>query len=202
MPNIAGWTNAIFRDTTGNGVLEIGEGSSPLVGWCGSQSGRSGLPGHRQYPGDSAVQCADFITVTATFTPAMGTMITYSRQDVTTVGAAGGAGLTLMKSVRNITQGGVAGTSNTAKPGDTLEYVITFSNSNQHTRDDGGDFRQHARIHELCLCVVRHAAPAALNACSVTTQPMVGNGGNVQWTLMGQLNAAQSGTVVFRVAVQ
>ena len=44
--------------------------------------------------------------------------------------------------------------------------------------------------------------PAALTACSVTTQPMVGGGGNVQWTLTGQLNAAQSGTVVFRVVVQ
>ena len=36
----------------------------------------------------------------------IGQYVLHTRQDVTTVGAAGGAGLTLMKSVRNVTQGG------------------------------------------------------------------------------------------------
>ena len=203
MPNIAGWTNAIFRDTNCNGVLEIGEGSSPLVGSVAVNPGdqvclviKSNIPATAPY------NAQDFITVTATFTPAMGPMTTYTRQDVTTVGAAGGAGLTLMKSVRNITQGGVAGTSNTAKPGDTLEYVITYSNAASTAvmmvviSDNTPAFTNF--VSASCGMPL----PAALTACSVTTQPMVGSGGNVQWTLTGQLNAAQSGTVVFRVVVQ
>ena len=44
--------------------------------------------------------------------------------------------------------------------------------------------------------------PAAISACNVTTQQIVGGTGNLQWTLTGTLNAAQSGTVVFRVTVQ
>jgi hypothetical protein len=44
--------------------------------------------------------------------------------------------------------------------------------------------------------------PAAISACAVTTQPSVGGAGNIQWTLTGALNPAQSGSVIFRVTVQ
>ena len=63
-------------------------------------------------PTTAPYNAQDVIAVTAAFTPTAGSSVTYSRQDVTTVGAVGGAGLTLQKSVRNVTLGGAAGTSN------------------------------------------------------------------------------------------
>ncbi|MBL8521263.1 MAG: DUF11 domain-containing protein [Betaproteobacteria bacterium] len=202
-PAVAGWTNAIFRDTNCNGMLEIGEGSTPLAGSVAVNPGdqvclviKSNIPATAPY------NAQDVIAVTATFTQVMGPMTNYTRQDVTTVGAAGGAGLTLMKSVRNVTQGGAAGTTNTARPGDTLEYVVTYSNAASTPvmmvviSDNTPAFTNF--VSASCGMPL----PAALTACNVTTQPVVGAGGNVQWTLTGQLNASQSGTVVFRVVVQ
>jgi uncharacterized repeat protein (TIGR01451 family) len=46
-------------------------------------------------------------------------------------------GVTLSKTVRNVSAGGAAGTSGTARPGDTLEYCIAFAN----TGGDAPDFR-------------------------------------------------------------
>ena len=136
------------------------------------------------------------------FTPTMGSNVLYTRQDVTTVGAPGGSGLTLMKLVRNVTQGGIAGTTNSARPGDTLEYVITYTNTATSPvmmiviSDNTPAFTTFAQAS--CGAPL----PAALLSCAVTVQPMVGAGGNIQWSLTGPLNGAQSGTVLFRATVQ
>ena len=76
-------------------------------------------------PGAAPYNAQNVITVTATFN---GTH-NYTRTDTTTVGAAAGAGLTLAKTVRNVTQGGAAGTTGTARPNDVLEYTITYTNT-------------------------------------------------------------------------
>ena len=140
--------------------------------------------------------------MTATFTPSVGANLVYTRQDVTTVGAVGGAGLVLTKTVRNVTKSGVAGTSNTALPGEVLEYLITYTNNASTAvstiviSDNTPAFTNFARA--TCGAPL----PAAISACAVTTQPAMGTAGNVQWTLTGSLNASQSGTVLFRVIVQ
>jgi uncharacterized repeat protein (TIGR01451 family) len=205
VPNIPGWTNTIYRDINCDGVLQVGEGSTPLSGSVAVNPGdqvciviRSNVPATAPYG------ATDTIVVTATFTPAMGPVVMYTRQDVTTVGSVGGAGLTLMKSVRNVTQGGVAGTSNVARPGDTLEYVITYTNSNGVgaplsmivISDNTPAFTDF--VSASCGTPL----PMDISACTVSMQPMVGAGGNIQWTLTGNLNAMQAGTVVFRVTVQ
>jgi uncharacterized repeat protein (TIGR01451 family) len=153
-------------------------------------------------PAAAPYNAQDSITVTATFTPAIGPNVLYTRQDVTTVGSVAGAGLTLMKSVRNVTQGGVAGTANTARPGDVLEYMITYANTASTTvmmvviSDNTPAFTNFS----VAGCGL--PLPAALTSCAVTVQPMVGVGGNIQWKLTGLLNAGQTGNVTFRVTVQ
>ncbi|HEX4858424.1 MAG TPA: hypothetical protein VFV17_05355, partial [Usitatibacteraceae bacterium] len=201
-PMVAGWTNTIYRDSNCNGVLDVAEATTPLSGAVAVNPGdqvciiiKSNIPATAPY------NAQDIITVTATFVPTVGPTVQYTRQDVTTV-TTGASPLTLMKSVRNVTQGGVAGTTNTAKPGETLEYVITYSNSSSSpvTMVVVNDLTPAFTTFVSAACGA--PLPAALSACAVTVQPAVGSAGNLQWTLTGQLNGGQSGTVTFRVAVQ
>jgi uncharacterized repeat protein (TIGR01451 family) len=202
-PALLGWTNQIYRDTNCNGVLDGIEASTTLSGSILVNPAdqvcvviRSNIPAAAPY------NAQDVIVVTATFVPTIGPNVLYTRQDITTVGAAGGSGLTLMKSVRNVTLGGVVGTSNSARPGDTLEYVITYTNSASTTvmtviiSDNTPAFTSF----NLASCGL--PLPVALTACTVTAQPAVGVGGNIQWTLTGLLNPGQSGSVTFRATVQ
>ncbi|MCY7387197.1 MAG: hypothetical protein LH481_03900, partial [Burkholderiales bacterium] len=202
-PAIPGWTTQIYRDSNCNGVLDVAEGTSTIGASIAVNPGdqvclvvKSNIPAAAPY------NAQDIITVTAMFTPAMGPNVLYTRQDITTVGGAGGSGLTLTKSVRNVTQGGVAGTANTARPGDVLEYIITYTNAASTTvmmiviSDNTPAFTNF----NVASCGM--PLPAALSSCMVTVQPMIGAGGNIQWTLSGLLNAGQSGGVIFQVTVQ
>ena len=116
--------------------------------------------------------------------------------------SARGAGLTLMKSVRNVTQGGIAGTSNTARPGEVLEYIVIYTNTSSTNVMSVVISDNTPAFTNFNVASCGMPLPAALTSCMVTVQPMVGVGGNVQWTLSGMLNAGQSGTVTFQVTVQ
>ena len=153
-------------------------------------------------PAAAPFNAQDNITVTATFTPAAGPNVLYTRQDVTTVGASAGSGLVLTKTVRNVTQGGVAGTNNTARPGDVLEYIITYSNASSTTVMMVVISDNTPAFTNFTSASCGTPLPSALTACAVTIQPMVGAGGNAQWTLTGGLSPGQSGTVVLTVTVQ
>ena len=113
-----------------------------------------------------------------------------------------GSGLTLTKSVRNVTQGGVAGTNNTARPGDILEYIITYSSTASTTVSMVVVSDNTPTFTNFISAACGTPLPAALSGCAVTTQPTVGASGNTQWTLTGNLNPGQSGTVVLTVRVQ
>ena len=118
------------------------------------------------------------------------------------MGAVGGTGLVLAKSVRNVTQGGAAGTSNTARPGDVLEYVITYTNSSSTAVSMIVISDNTPAFTNFTIASCGAPLPAAITACAVAIQPMVGGAGNIQWTLTGALNASQAGSVIFRVTVQ
>ncbi|MBC8161615.1 MAG: DUF11 domain-containing protein, partial [Roseiflexaceae bacterium] len=202
-PATAGWSAQIYRDTNCNGALDPAEGAAELMGGVATLAGdqvciivKSNIPAAAPY------NAQDVVTVTATFTPSVGPVSTYTRQDVTTVGTAGGAGLVLTKSVRNVTQGGAAGTSNTARPGDLLEYVVTYTNNSSTPVSMVVISDNTPAFTQFVVASCGMPLPAAITACMVSAQPAVGANGNVQWTLTGALNATQSGTVVFRVTVQ
>jgi mucin-19 len=199
-PNIAGWVTTIFRDANCNGTLDGADGTTPLTGTTAVNPGdQVCIIVRNDIPAAAPFNAQDVLTTTATFTPSTGSAINYTRQDVTTVVLNGG--LTLTKSVRNITQGGTVGTNNTAKPGDILEYIVTYTNTANAPVSMIVVTDTTPVFTTFVSAVCNTPLPAALTGCSFTA-PTVGASGNVVWTLNGALNASQSGTVAFRVTVQ
>jgi uncharacterized repeat protein (TIGR01451 family) len=197
-PATPGWTQAIYRDSDCSGTLNGAEGSATLSGSVAvAAGGVVCIIVADSIPAGAAFNAQNVISVTATFNGAQ----TLTRTDTTTAGAAGGAGLSLSKSVRNVTQGTAAGTSNTAKPGDVLEYAIAYTNP------AGGalssivitDATPAFTTFQSASCVT--PLPANVTTCTVTTQPAVNGSGSVVWTLGGTLAAGASGTVRYQVQV-
>jgi uncharacterized repeat protein (TIGR01451 family) len=197
-PAVAGWTQTIYRDTDCSGTLNGAEGAAPLAGAIAVAAGGTvciivadSIPAAAPFNGQNV------ISVTSTFNGAQ----TITRTDTTTVGAAGGSGLTLAKSVRNVTLGTPAGTSNTARPGDVLEYTITYSNSGAGALSAivVTDATPAFTTFQAAACGA--PLPANITACNVTTQPAVNASGSVVWTLSGSLVAGGSGTVLYTVRV-
>jgi uncharacterized repeat protein (TIGR01451 family) len=196
-PATAGWTQQVYRDTDCNGVLSPAEAAAVLSGAVATNAGDTVCIIVRDnVPATAAYNATNAITVTATFTGGL----VYTRTDLTTVGAAGGAGLTLAKSVRNLTLGTAAGTSNTARPNDVLEYTITYTNTSAGALSSIviTDATPSFTTYLAASC---GALPANISSCNVTTSPAVGAAGSVVWTLGGSLLSSGTGTVAYTVRV-
>jgi uncharacterized repeat protein (TIGR01451 family) len=136
---------------------------------------------------------------------------TYTVTDVTT---ADTAVLGLSKLVRNITQSGALGTSNAAKPGDTLEYQITYTN-NSSAPLSGLVISDATPPNTTFVSATAGTLPTSLSACTMNTPvnalPAVavsctpaqtGTGaGPIRWGFTGALTPSASGTVIFRITV-
>jgi uncharacterized repeat protein (TIGR01451 family) len=196
-PATPGWTQQVYRDTDCNGVLSAAEGATPLSGAVAVNPGDTVCIVVRDnIPAGAAYNAQAVITVTATFNGS----INYTRTDVTTVGAAGGAGLTLAKAVRNLTLGTASGTFNTARPNDVLEYTITYTNTSSGPLSSIviTDATPSFTTYLAGSC---GALPGNITACNVTTSPGAGNAGSIVWTLTGSLLSNNTGTVVYTVRV-
>jgi uncharacterized repeat protein (TIGR01451 family) len=195
-PAMGGWTQIVYRDTNCNGVLDGAEGAVPLTAAVAVNPGdtvcivvKDSIPANAPYNSMAA------INVTAT-----NGAETLTLRDVTTVGAVAGAGLTLSKTVRNVTQGGVATTSGSARPDDVLEYTITYTNASSGplTAIVVTDATPAFTVFLSAACP---APPPNLTGCTVTTQPAVGATGSVVWTLAGSMISNASGSVSYQVRV-
>jgi mucin-19 len=201
-PALAGWTNQIYRDTNCDGFLNGSEGSTVLSGPVAVTAGSQVcLIVKSNIPANAFVGAQNIITVTASFTPPVGPVVTYSRVDITTVAFAGGSGLSLSKQVRNLTLSGPLVTTNSARPSDLLQYVITYSNSSSALLSS-------VVINDVTPAYTRFSSagcnmplPMSITSCVVSTQPPVNGAGNLQWTLTGTLLPGQSGTIFFNVTV-
>lgn len=201
-PAIPGWTVLVYRDDDCNGVIDTGEG--PFSGSVAVTAGeRVCIVVRDLIPANAPVNAQDAIAVTASFTPSGGGAAqTITRSDLTTVGAAGSAGLLLAKTVRNLTTGGAAGTSNVAASGQTLEYTVSYSNPGSASvstiviNDATPAFTRF--VSAACVLPL----PASLTGCTVSTQPAVNASGAIVWTLDGALAPGAGGSVSFRVSVQ
>lgn len=190
-PSIPGWSADLFRDLDCDGTVDAGEPllTAPVAATTGQtlclvlrHTIPSGAPGGAQ---ETVTIGAGFDYVNAA--PALASSVVLG--DVTT--AIAGGGLQIVKSV-DVT---------TARPGDTIQYTITYTNP-------GAD--------PLTSIVIQDATPAftvfdsascgglgnGLAGCGVTTAPASGGTGSVVWTLNGALAPGGSGTVTFRVRVQ
>jgi uncharacterized repeat protein (TIGR01451 family) len=178
--------------------LSVAETAAPLTAAVAVNAGdtvcivvRDSVPATAPYNSKAVITVTALVNGTQSLT----------RTDVTTVGATAGSGLTLAKTVRNVTQGTAAGTANSARPGDVLEYSITFTNttagllSNIVVTDATPAYTQY----QAGACAT--PLPGNLTGCTVTQQPAVNGVGSVVWTLTGSLLSGTGGTVSYTVRV-
>ena len=145
-PAVAGWTQAIYRDSDCSGTLNGAEGAAPLAGAVAvGAGGVVCIIVARQHPGGGAVQRAER---------------DHGHRDLQRHadhhahrhddgGRGRRRGPTLAKAVRNVTQGTPAGTSNTARPSDVLEYAVTYTNTGGSPVSAIVDHRRDAGLHHL-----------------------------------------------------
>ena len=194
-PNIAGWNNTIYRDTNCNGVLDGAEGAASFSGAAISAGQTICILIKEFIPASASDGAQDTIAVTAAFvyanaSPALSS--NYLHTDTTTVGVAGSAGLTLVKSVDKTT----------ALPNEVLTYTITYTNNGSAPitsvviSDSTPAFTIYVGGSAGCpLLVVR-------TSCTVATEPANGATGSVSWTTTGSVGPGASSTVRFQVRVQ
>ena len=170
--------------------------------------------------GNAPFNAQNQVTITANFAysnslPALATTLTVV--DITLSGSAsGGAGLRLVKSVCNLTNAAVNpdgaacnpvtgagfGEANSAKTGDELQYLITYSNAsserltNLNINDSTPPFTLRAPTG-----AAYGAAPAGLTNGTVV-QPGASSAGAFSWPFTGFVNPQASGYVTFNVTVQ
>ncbi len=197
-PAVAGWTQVIYRDSDCSGTLNGTEASTPLSGAVAVAAGATVcIIVADNIPAAAPFNSQNVISVTSTFNSTQ----TITRTDTTTVAASGASALQLAKAVRNVTQGTPAGTSNTAKPGDVLEYSITYSNPAGGALTSIVVTDATPAFTTFVSAACGAPLPAGITSCTVTTQPAVNASGTVVWTLAGSLPAGGSGTVLYQVRV-
>ncbi len=203
-PSVAGWTVQLFRDTNCNGMLDGAEGATEITNTVFNVTAVQQLciVTKSNIPANAPFSAVDIISVTASFTPISGPVVTYTRVDITTVGSSQGSGLVLSKSVRNVTQGTPAGTSNMARPGNVLEYLIAYTNTSNSPLSTIAlsDATPAYTTFLSADCVT--PLPNNITTCIASTAPAMGGAGAIVWTVTGSLIPMQVGTVRFRVTVQ
>jgi len=127
---------------------------------------------------------------------AHGVSVELSNEDLTQAVAGGDGLLALSKTVENLTAGTPATDSNSALPGHTLEYRISYANNGTGTIDQlvVNDVAP-AFTSVQGASVVCESTPAAL-----TCTPSVA-GDVLRWDFIGSLPAGAAGSVVYRVTV-
>ena len=118
-----------------------------------------------------------------------------------------GAGeLKLEKSVRNITQGTAVGVSNNGRPGDILEYIITFTNVGDGDLTEVSIFDSTPSYTGLSQAIdcTSGSVPTSLTCISVTTNGsnIVDYEGEVRWNMTGALSPGDQGTAVYLIKIK
>ena len=200
-PSTPAWSQVLYQDVGCTGTLTA---ASPLItALVNVTAGQTLCVSVKQFvPAGAAMGAQNTVTLSALFsytgaTPALSRVL--SATDVTTVDEPGA--LALNKRVSNLTQGGPSGLAVNAKPGETLQYLLTAINNGSEP---------------LSLLVINDATPAfttfysaacpatltsGLTACSLTQRPAVGAAGSVQWTFTGSLSPSAQLSVSYEVKV-
>jgi uncharacterized repeat protein (TIGR01451 family) len=190
-PALEGWSQVIHRDANGNGTLDTGE-AVVTAAIAVNAGDKVSIVVKDCIPAFAPLNAQNQLTVTATLvyggaTPALTNAL--RRVDLTTVGASSTAGLTLLKAVDK----------ETALPGETITYTITYANQ-------AGDLLREVVIYDetpaftIFVSATNSALPNSLTNC-VITAPAVGASGPLRWTFGGALAPSSSGTVIYRVNV-
>lgn len=217
-PDVGGWSVQIFADTGCTGSLQPGAAQlyPPAgTGQAVAFEGRVCVIVKQFIPAAAPLGARNKVVVQAEFdyanaSPALSGR--YTLQDITTVSDVA---LELRKEVRNVTQGVLTfGLNNRAKPGETLEYRITYTNNGDapirnlavndttpaYTSFVGATAGETPATLTGCMKnTPANAAPAPAVAC---TEPQpAGKAGPVDWRFNGFVAPGGSGSVLFQIKV-
>jgi len=191
-PATPGWTQTLYRDLNGNGLLDPNE--TAITGAVSVNAGETvALIIKTFIPANAKFGAKDQTTLTATFTYSGATpplaVGQLTRSDVTTVGNPTTAGLTLTKSVDKPA----------ANPGEVITYTVSYKNTSS-------DVLRNVVIYDSTPAFTKFtsgsngALPLDLTSV-VFTSPPVGQPGAMRWTFAGTLRPGGSGTVTFKVTL-
>jgi uncharacterized repeat protein (TIGR01451 family) len=208
-PAAPAWSQVAYIDSNCNGVLEATE--APVTGAVTAVAGQPVCVVVKQFvPPGSAAGAQNLATLTAGFVysgaaPSLNAVL--AANDVTTVGQSGA--VVLQKAVAKCPAAlplpplrcAAGGNSVNAAPNDVLEYELNAVNNG--TQAVGtlaiNDLTPAFTTFVSASCPV--TLPAGVTACSVTTQPVVGGQGALQWSLAGSLAPAVPLAVTYRVKI-
>jgi uncharacterized repeat protein (TIGR01451 family) len=200
-PATVPWTQVLYRDVGCDGALNAPVDTPVTAPITVVEGDRICLVLQQFVPANAPLGATNLVTLQAFFnyvnaSPALSS--TATRQDITTVSDVA---LQLLKEVRNITQGGSFGTSNAARPGDVLEYRVTYTNGGLAAINTlaVNDATPAYTVYLSAACGA--PLPAALSTCTITAPAVNGTGG-VRWQFLGSLVSGLSGTVTYQVRVQ
>lgn len=190
-PTMNGWSNRLYRDTNCNGAVEPAE--ALVTAAIAMTAAQQICLVNRVFASQVAAYNEEYpVTIAAAYAWSGSALSeSFSRNDLTMIGTANGAGLVLNKVVDKAT----------AASGATLTYTITYSNQ-------GSGPLSQIRIYDATPAYTVHTSAACgtlgsgLSGCTVTTQPAVSGTGALLWTFTGSLASGASGTVTFTVTVQ
>jgi uncharacterized repeat protein (TIGR01451 family) len=107
----------------------------------------------------------------------------------------------LNETVRNVTKGDATGTtSETASPGDTLEYALNFTNA-AGVALQNFVFTDALPANVTCLSAACGTLPAGISSCTPAT-PSIGGSGTITFTFAGTLASGNTLAATFRVVVK
>ncbi|HIF9257838.1 TPA: GEVED domain-containing protein [Photobacterium damselae] len=205
-----GWNAVLYQDNDCNGSID---GSDAQIVNPVAVSGNTAvcLLSKVFVPADAPLNALYHYDIAADMmfadSAATGHGVTRQVLDKDTVRATfSGAGeLKLEKTVRNITQGTAVGVSNQGRPGDVLEYTITFTNVGSGDLTEVSIFDSTPSYTELAQAIdcTLGSVPASLSCIPVTANGTnaVGYEGEVRWDMTGSLLAGEQGTVIYRVMI-
>ncbi|WP_374086965.1 SdrD B-like domain-containing protein [Methylomicrobium lacus] len=211
-PNIPGWSEVLYMDGDCDALLDDAEANSLLlpVALTVAEGQTLCLIQKEFIPAGADQGASNYVPVQALFAYVGSSLpdAVYTRQDVTTVGSSA---LLLYKEVRNVSTPTTPAwkTRNTAKPGEILEYRITYTNNgpdpitNLQINDATPAFTTF--VSGLCE-IAAPATPASLGLCTLTLMPPPQRAGALKWTFSStgspsQLPPAGTGFVTFQVKV-
>ncbi len=213
-PAASGWSEVLYRDFNCNAQLDAGEpllGGSPTV-----EANEHVCVIVRQFVPAGLYEGATRqfqLQATLNWANAASRSETQTNRDHTQVS---GQALRLYKEVRNVTADERSGTgreswttSNSAKPGETLEYRTTFTNLAPEpiTKLEIYDATPNYTTLVSAECPAPLSLPAGLTCeplsttASPPTKPIDGGTGPLRWRFNGPLPGGAAGAVKYRVKV-
>lgn len=202
-PALNGWTQVLYLDSSCAG--NISSADTPINAPMNLVGGQQVCILVKQFvPAAAAVGNRNALTLSASFAysgsaaPASGVL---TRSDLTTVDPTGS--IALVKLAQNLSQGGSYATSNTAVPGNVLQYQISVTNlgTGPVSALVVNDTTPSYTSFVSAACPSAAALPPGLSGCSLSQQPAAGAQGAVQWTFSGALAPGGQTTVSFQVQV-